>query len=115
MEKLVKISMHTVRSNSQHLNSFLRRVMAKKLYTGHLFLCSQFFEKGSVLYVHSSMLNVPVYPPYYGTRFAKIMDLPGKKAMDEAIACIKKSGPSYQERDGRYAVYLSVCLYYFLE
>ena len=32
------------------------------------------------------------------------MDLPGKKAKDEAIVYIEGPGPSYQERDGRYAV-----------
>ena len=58
------------RSKSQALKSFLSRVMAKKLYTGHPCLSSQFFEKRSVLYVHSSTFSVSVYAPYYTTRFA---------------------------------------------
>ena len=58
------------RSNSQALKSFLSRVMAKKLYTGHPCLSSQFFKKRSVLYVHSSTFNVSVYAPYYTTRLA---------------------------------------------
>ena len=36
------------RSKNQALKSFLSRVMAKKMYTGHLCLSSQFFEKQSV-------------------------------------------------------------------
>ena len=40
-------------SKSRALKGFLSRVMAKKLYTGHQCLSSQFFEKQSVLYVHS--------------------------------------------------------------
>ena len=56
---------------------------------------SQFFEKQSILYVHSSTFSVSVYAPYYTTRFAKIMDLPGKKAKDEAITYVEGPGPSY--------------------
>ena len=77
--------------------------MAKKLYTGHLCLSSQFFEKRSVLYVHCSTFNISIYAPYYTTLFARIMDLPGK-AKDEAIAYIEELGPSNQESDERYAV-----------
>ena len=56
------------RSKSQPLKRFLSQVMAKKLYTGHPCLSSQFFNKRRVLYVHSSTFNVSVYAPYYTTR-----------------------------------------------
>ena len=52
--------------------------MAKKLYTGHPCLSSQFFEKRSILYVHSSTFNVSVYAPYHTAWLAILMDLPGK-------------------------------------
>ena len=57
-------------SKSQALKSLLRWVIAKKLYTGHPYLSSQFFKKWSVLYVHSSTFNVSVYALYYTTQFA---------------------------------------------
>ena len=78
--------------------------MAKKVYTGHPCLSLQFFEKQSVLYIHGSTFNVSVYAPYYTTRLVKIMDLPGKAKVYEAIVYIKGPEPSYQESDGRYAV-----------
>ena len=58
------------RSRSQALKTFLSQVMAKKLYTGHPCLSSQFFEKRSVLYVHNSTFNVSVYTLCYTMRLA---------------------------------------------
>ena len=43
----------------------LSRVMAKKMYTGH---------------VHSSTFNVSVYAPCHSTRLTILIDLPGKRA-----------------------------------
>ena len=81
-----RICCRVQRSKSQVKKRLLGRVMPQKLYTGHPCLSSQFFEKRSVLYVHSSTFNVSVYAPYHATRFVKIMNLPGKKAEDhEAI------------------------------
>ena len=64
----------TVEFNGQSameaLKSFLSGVMAKKLYTGHQCLSSQFFEKRSIFYLHNSTFNVSVYAPYYTTQFA---------------------------------------------
>ena len=89
----------------QGFKKFPKPSYGQKLYTGHPCLSSQFFEKRSVLYVHSSTFNVSVYAPYYTTQLVKIMDLPGKKAkVYEAIAYIKAPEPSYQESDGRYTV-----------
>ena len=58
----------------------LSRVMAKKLYTGHPCLSSQFIEKRSDLYVHSSTFNVSVNAPCHTTRLTFLIDLPGKRA-----------------------------------
>ena len=56
-------------SKSQTLK-FSKPGYGQKLYKSHMCLSSQFFEKRSILYVHSSTLNVSIYAPYYATLFA---------------------------------------------
>ena len=52
--------------------------MAKKLYMGNLCLSLQFFQKRSVLYVHSSTFSVSVYALYHTMWLAILIDLLGK-------------------------------------
>ena len=98
-----RIYFRVQRSKSQALKSFLSRVMAKKLYTGHTCFSSQFSEKRSVFYIHSSTFNVSVYAPYHTAWLAILMDLPGKARQ----AMKKESGKN--KHSERYA-----CLYYCL-
>ena len=62
------------------IKRLLSHVMAYKLYTGHPCLSSQFIEKRSDLYVHSSTFNVSVNAPCHTTRLTILIALPGKGA-----------------------------------